>query len=85
MKWQAGQCNNMGKIKPTTVKRVGKKLFQTYPGKFTTNFEENKKLIAETVEYKSKKLRNVLAGYMVKLAKTAAEGSSAQAKKLDMQ
>ncbi len=75
----------MGRIKPTAVKRVGKKLFQTYPGRFTTNFDENKKLIAELVDYKSKKLKNILAGYMVKLTKMSAEGSSSQAKKLEMQ
>ncbi|MEK6813003.1 MAG: 30S ribosomal protein S17e [Nanoarchaeota archaeon] len=75
----------MGRIRPTAVKRVGKKLFQSHPGKFTADFEANKKSIAELVEYKSKKLRNVLAGYMVKLARISSEGKSVQAKKLEMQ
>ncbi len=60
----------MGRIRSTAVKRVGKKLFETNREKLSKDFNENKKVVAELVEYKSKKLRNVLAGYMTKLAKT---------------
>ena len=60
----------MGRIRSTAVKRVGKKLFEIDKSKLSKDFEQNKKVVAELVEYKSKKLRNVLAGYMTKLART---------------
>ncbi|MDO8556264.1 MAG: 30S ribosomal protein S17e [Nanoarchaeota archaeon] len=60
----------MGRIRSTAVKRVGKKLFETNRDKLMKDFDQNKQSVAELVEYKSKKLRNVLAGYMTKLAKS---------------
>jgi len=44
-------------------------LLAKYPDRFKDNFEENKKLIAEVAEVHSKKLRNVIAGYLTRLVK----------------
>ncbi len=35
-----------------------------------SNFEENKKLIEELTDVKSKKLRNIIAGYVTRQQKT---------------
>ena len=35
----------MGNIRTSFVKRISKELIETHPGKFTTDFEENKKLV----------------------------------------
>jgi len=59
----------MGKIKTTMIKRVSKSIVKKNPGKFTRSFEENKKLLPEVADIKSKKLRNVIAGYIARLVK----------------
>ncbi len=59
----------MGRIKTTMIKRVTLKLFRENPDKFEKNFADNKKVVEELVDVKSKKLRNIIAGYMTRLAK----------------
>lgn len=51
------------------IKRVTLKLFRENPDKFEKNFADNKKVVEELVDVKSKKLRNIIAGYMTRLAK----------------
>ena len=63
----------MGRIKTTLIKRNVKELIQKYPDKFSTDFNDNKKIITETTELNSKKLRNVMAGYMTRLVKNKKE------------
>jgi small subunit ribosomal protein S17e len=57
----------MGRIKTSSIKNVAKELFEKYGERFTTDFEKNKKLIKEVCEIKSKKLRNMVAGYITSL------------------
>ncbi len=57
----------MGRIRTTLIKRTGKKLLQVYPDKFTTDFTQNKLALVDTVEVRSKKLRNITAGYVTQL------------------
>jgi small subunit ribosomal protein S17e len=59
----------MGRIKTTMIKRVTLKLFRDNPDKFEKDFNDNKKVVEELVDVKSKKLRNIIAGYMTRLAK----------------
>jgi small subunit ribosomal protein S17e len=59
----------MGKVKTTQIKRVSNKIIRINPGRFTKNFDENKKLLPEVADIKSKKLRNVIAGYLIRLVK----------------
>ena len=58
---------DMGRIKTDMVKRTTVKLVTAYPDKFSKSFENNKKAIAPLAEVRSKKLRNVIAGYAVRL------------------
>ena len=51
------------------IKRVGKKLVAQHRSSFKTTFEENKEIIPKFVEVPSKKLRNVLTGYITHLMK----------------
>ena len=60
---------SMGRIKTTFVKQRTKELLAKHGDKFTTDFEENKKVTSENIEVKSKKLRNIIAGYMTRLKK----------------
>jgi small subunit ribosomal protein S17e len=64
----------MGRIKTDMVKRTTRKLVEVYPDKFSKSFEANKKALAETAEVRSKKLRNVIAGYASRLKVQSEEG-----------
>lgn len=63
----------MGRVKTTLIKRNTLKLFALHKDKFKKNFEENKKIVDGLIEVKSKKLRNVIAGYITRLKKQQTE------------
>jgi small subunit ribosomal protein S17e len=54
-------------VRPEKVKRVARELFERYPGKFTVDFEQNKKILETMVNTQSKSLRNTIAGYITRL------------------
>ena len=54
----------MGKSRRVKTKRLADEILKKYPNKFTTDFDENKKLVEEVVIISSKTLRNKLAGYI---------------------
>ncbi|HIJ98912.1 TPA: 30S ribosomal protein S17e [archaeon] len=61
----------MGRIKTTFIKRVGEELLQKYKERFSKDYENNKKVLQEminsgTLVTPSKKMRNKVAGYMVR-------------------
>ena len=60
----------MGKVRTEQVKRIARELLDEYPGKFTIDFENNKKLVDALTNISSKKLRNRVAGYTSRLAST---------------
>lgn len=59
----------MGRIKTKPVKSAGDRLFEQHGEKFTKEFAKNKEVLAQHAEVRSKKIRNILAGYMTKKAK----------------
>ena len=59
----------MGRIKTQQVKRVSFELIKKHKDSFKTEFTENKKLVDDFAEIRSKKLRNMIAGYVTRLAK----------------
>lgn len=59
----------MGRIKSTLIKRSGKKLLKNYSSAFTSDFEKNKKAISQKADITSKKLRNILAGFITRKVK----------------
>jgi len=56
----------MGRVKSTAIKRLGDELIQKYPDRFSTDFETNKEVLKEIKNIRSKKIRNILAGYITK-------------------
>ena len=56
----------MGRIKSKLVKRTAKQLLKE-ENKFNDNFEENKKILKNSMP--SKKIRNQIAGYITRLKK----------------
>jgi small subunit ribosomal protein S17e len=57
----------MGKVRSALVKRTARKLLETYPDVFTGDFEHNKRVVSQLIEFRSKKLRNQIAGYITHL------------------
>ena len=63
----------MGKVRPRMIKRIARELVEKYHDRFTTDFETNKKLVAELTNVESKTLRNKIAGYVTRLMKREAK------------
>jgi len=57
----------MGNIRTSFVKRIAKELIETHPGKFTSDFDKNKKLVEEFSTVSTKHLRNKIAGYITRV------------------
>ena len=62
------------------VKRIARELVEGFPDKFTTDFENNKKLVMALTNISSTKLRNRVAGYTTRLA-TITHGAEASESK----
>lgn len=59
----------MGRVRPVFIKKISKDLLDKYKDIFTTDFEENKKLIDKFLILQSKVVRNRIAGYITTLVK----------------
>lgn len=57
----------MGRIKTSFIKHIARDLLEKYPEKFTADFEKNKEVVKQLVEIKSKRIRNIVAGYLTSL------------------
>jgi small subunit ribosomal protein S17e len=57
----------MGRIKTQLIKRTTKEIMEKHKDKVKDNFDDNKKVVEENTDVTSKKLRNVIAGYMTRL------------------
>ncbi len=58
----------MGKQRSKILHRKSKELYELFPEKFTTDFEENKKALNELDIFPNKISRNIVAGILVKMA-----------------
>lgn len=56
----------MGRIKSLAIKRLARELIVSYGDKFSTDFEHNKEVLKEVKPIHSKRIRNILAGYITK-------------------
>lgn len=59
----------MGRIKPRPLKALTETAFSSRKGEFSNDFSANKKPVSEFIDVRSKKLRNVIAGYATRLKK----------------
>ncbi|MEM5883135.1 MAG: 30S ribosomal protein S17e [Candidatus Aenigmatarchaeota archaeon] len=59
----------MGRIKTSFIKNIALELVERYPDKFSNDFSKNKEIVKQLIEIKSKKLRNMIAGYITSLKK----------------
>lgn len=59
----------MGRIKTKQIKAKTREFLDTYGERFGPSFEENKKTVNELSNTRSKKMRNAIAGYLVRKKK----------------
>lgn len=57
----------MGKVRPDQVKKAAREILIRYSDRFTTNFEENKKILGPLVHIYSPRMKNRVAGYITRL------------------
>ena len=63
----------MGRIKTQLIKRTTLSLLKTHRKSFNKNFNDNKKVVQELLNFPGKKLRNIIAGYATRLVKNEKE------------
>lgn len=63
----------MGRIKTNIIKRTTWKLFERHKDRIQPTFEENKGIVTEMLKGPNKKMRNIIAGYLARLAKAKRE------------
>jgi small subunit ribosomal protein S17e len=66
----------LGKVRTDTVKRAARELIEKFPDKFGGEYESNKAVVNEVLVAPSKKLRNLIAGYVTRLKVVEAEKAS---------
>ncbi len=61
----------MGRIKTQLIKRATQEVFEAHKAhnEVATDFTKNKQVLPRLVQLHSKKMRNVVAGYLTRLAK----------------
>lgn len=59
----------MGRVKSIAIKTLGDDLIREHPKKLSPDFDSNKRALGDIREIKSKRVRNVLAGYITKKIK----------------
>lgn len=63
----------MGRIKTRLVKAITAQLLEEHRDSFSTDYEENKVKVADLTSVTSKKLRNIIAGYVTRIIKAGAK------------
>jgi len=63
----------VGRIKTMMIKRITNNLVAEHRDEFKKTFAENKVLLEQFADIPSKKLRNVIAGYVTRLMKEKKE------------
>ena len=57
----------MGKVRTDQVKKAARDILTRYSDRFTTNFEENKKVMGSLAHVYSPRMKNRIAGYITRL------------------
>ncbi len=56
----------MGNVRTDQIKRTAKELIKRFPGKFTGDFGNNKRLVNMLIQGTTLKVRNQIAGYITR-------------------
>ncbi len=70
----------MGRIKTQLIKRTARKLFAKHNAEVKVSFDENKAVVTNFLQNPNKKMRNIIAGYLARLAKQKIAGNKPKPK-----
>ncbi|XHH07985.1 MAG: 30S ribosomal protein S17e [Candidatus Bathyarchaeia archaeon] len=70
---------SLGKVKTEQIKRTGKELMTRFPNKFSSNFDDNKKLVNTLTTGTTTRVRNKVAGYITRTVALSETGSEIEA------
>lgn len=78
----------MGRIKPTFIKRAADGIYKNYKDRVKDDFENNKQVTQELINAgifasPSKRMRNKVAGYLVRSARKSVLGQISAPKKIE--
>ncbi len=59
----------MGRIKTQLTKRISNEIVDKHKDRLKKTFDENKEIVTRLVNFSSKKIRNIVAGYVSRLMK----------------
>ncbi len=59
----------MGNVRPKFIKNIARELLEMYPQLFKEDFNHNKIMVQKLTDIQSKKVRNMVAGYITHLIK----------------
>lgn len=59
----------MGNIYTRDIKRITMELYEKYKDEISTDFQQNKQIVAKYIDVYSKKIRNRIAGYLTRYAR----------------
>ena len=65
----------MGRIKTMLIKRSANKLLKEYKVNFNAEFNYNKIQVSKFADIRSKKIRNIVAGYITRLIKRGVQSN----------
>ena len=63
----------MGRIKTALIKRLTQQLIKEHGNEFKKDFNENKIVVEKFMNVPSKKMKNLIAGYVTRLMKAGQE------------
>ncbi len=69
----------MGKVRTETIKKIARDLLQRHPSKFTVDYEANRQIVDQVVDFRSKRMRNRISGYVTRLKKVEDRSKAAVA------
>ena len=59
----------MGKLSNKILRKKAQEIYELYPDKITSDFEQNKKFLESLDVFQGKLSRNIIAGLLVKLSR----------------
>jgi len=65
----------MGRIKTSFVKHVGRDIFEKHADEFTNDFNKNKGVIKKYAYFVSKRMKNIVIGYITAIKKQQQKAS----------
>jgi len=58
----------MGRVKTLPIKRTTQEIFEKFGDRVTGDYVKNKEFLNSIAEIHSKKIRNIIAGYLTRLS-----------------